>query len=321
MKKRALILVGVLISVLVACATGGSDTSEESSISDSSRPNSAIVGNEQPPSVDEPVAFTNADTTGEQPSELQQQNRLVIKDASITMQVEDAEATMESIMGLAEGGGGWVVSSSTNQYTAWNGALLTQGNITFRIPSERFNETLNQVRQLGLEVISQQISGQDVTSEYTDIQSQIRNLQVAEDQLQEIMDSTSTVTDVLTVHNRLIEVRGQIETLQGRSNYLEQASAFSTITATLVPVEPKRPDNGSKSRVDRNDSWNPSKTAEKAFDVLVTGLQISADAVIWMVICGLPFAVFGVPAWFGYRRYQRRRNIRTTVLSNPADSE
>lgn len=321
----AIVIIGlVMVGISSTFLLGGGDDSEEYSLS--SRSDAEITANEQPQNPNAPPAGAEADNQNvewspEQNPQQKQQNRLVIKDASVSLQIEDTAAALENITVMAEGMGGWVVNSSSNQYNAWNGDLLTRGSITIRIPSDQFSDVLSQVRELGLKVLSEQISGQDVTAEYTDIQSQVRNLQVAEAQLQEIMDTAVNVSDVLSVHNRLIEVRSQIETLQGRSNYLQQASAFSTIRVELSPVEPERPDEESESRVDRNDKWNPGETVENAFEVLIAGLQIGVDGLIWVAICGLPFAIIAVPSWLGYRAYQRRRKPSPTPSTeNPPNN-
>ena len=55
-----------------------------------------------------------------------------------------------------------------------------------------------------------------MTSDYTDLQSRLRNLEDAEEQLRTIMDSAFNTEDVLTVYNRLVEVREQIEVIKGQ---------------------------------------------------------------------------------------------------------
>jgi PKD repeat protein len=84
------------------------------------------------------------------------------------------------------------------------------------------------------EVTSENTSAQDVTEEYTDLNSTLTNLQATEAQLLEIMKKAVTVDDILAVQNQLTNIQGQIETTKGRMKYLEQTSATSLISVSLT---------------------------------------------------------------------------------------
>ncbi|MGQ9815785.1 MAG: DUF4349 domain-containing protein [Candidatus Roseilinea sp.] len=157
-------------------------------------------------------------------------NRVVIRNASLTLVVGDPLAQMDAVTRMAGELQGYVASSSTSKYQ--QGVRVT---ITLRVPSEQFEEALRRLRALAVEVREEEIPGQDVTAEYTDLNSRLKNLEAAEAQLREIMDNATNTEDVLAVFNELTRIRGEIEVTKGRMQFLAQSAALATINVTLLP--------------------------------------------------------------------------------------
>ena len=113
---------------------------------------------------------------------------------------------------MAEAMGGFVVSSYVYK-TAYGNEGLTadQATITVRVPADKLDEALADQGRGRREVRSENISGEDVTQQYTDLQSRLRNLDAAEAQLLDIMKGATKTEDVLAVYNQLVQVRGEIE--------------------------------------------------------------------------------------------------------------
>jgi len=229
------------------------------------------------------------------------QERLVIRNANLTLVVQDPTASVETISRMAEEMGGFIVSS--NLYKTALGAgnvTVTQGTLTIRVPADRLDEALQTIKAGALEVRSENISGEDVTQQYVDLQSRLRNLEAAEEQLQEIMGSATTTEDVMMVYNQLVQVRGEIETVKGQMQYFEQSAKLSAITLELIPDAAAQPLQIA--------GWRPQGTAKAAVEALIRALQFLADAAIWAVICVVPIGViFGLPAYFVVRAIRRRR--------------
>lgn len=216
---------------------------------------------------------------------------------------------MNDLAGLAEEMGGFVVSSGLSTLRLANGDEVPQASITFRVPAEKFQESLSQVRSMASRVNEERIQGQDVTEEYVDLQARLRNLRAAEKQLQEIMDQATRTEDVLHVYRELTNIRGEIERLQGRIRYLEQAAAMSSITVGLVPDEAAQPL--------RIGGWEPKGVVRDALQALIRTLQGLVTVVIWLIVYLLPVlvalgVVFGLPV-FGLIRLWRRRKRRVAV--------
>jgi hypothetical protein len=90
-----------------------------------------------------------------------------------------------------------------------------------------------EAKSLAAEVLRETINSRDVTEEYTDISSQLRNLEATEAQYLLILTAAEDVEDVLAVQARLRTVRGEIELLRGRMNLLNDQIDFSTVTVVL----------------------------------------------------------------------------------------
>ena len=155
--------------------------------------------------------------------------RMIVRTSDITLMVSDIPTAMDKISQLAANMQGFVVSS--NQWKD-NGALL--GTITIRVPADQFDSAMSTLRGMADEVTSENTSAQDVTQQYTDLNAQLTNLQATETQLLDIMKKAVTVDDILAVQSQLTNTEGQIESIKGQIQYLQQTSATSLISVSLT---------------------------------------------------------------------------------------
>lgn len=229
--------------------------------------------------------------------------RLVIKNADLSIVVDDPESSMSDIMAMAEEVGGFVVSSNLYHRTLESGAEVPEGNVTIRVPSARFDEALVTIKTGAGRVLSENVSGEDVTQEYTDLQSRLVNLEAAEDELQRIMEEATDTEDVLNVYNQLINIREQIEVIKGRIKYFEQSAAFSAISVGILADEAVQPLTIG--------GWQPVGIAKDAIQALINTLKVIANALIWVILFLLPvLLVLYIPFRFllaGLRWWARRR--------------
>jgi len=230
--------------------------------------------------------------------------RLVIRNANLTLVVEDPSQRARDIAMLAEEMGGFVVTSNVYQSTFGQGVLATQASITVRIPADSLDQALERIKSGAVEVRSENISGQDVTQEYTDLQSQLRNLEAAEVELREIMASLTKAEDVLRVFDDLRQVRQEIEVIKGRIQYFEQSARLSAISVELLPDVVSQP-----LKIGR---WQPEGTAKAALEALINVLRFLADAAIVIVILIAPVLfLVAIPIWLVRRLIIRRRARRS----------
>jgi hypothetical protein len=230
------------------------------------------------------------------------QERMVVKNADMSVVVKDPEKTMADISKLAQDMGGFVVSSNLYQTSTSSGKMVPQANVVIRVPAEKLDEAMKTIKSGAVEVQSENISGQDVTSQYVDLESQLKNLEAAESQLMEIMKKAEKTEDVLNVFNQLTSIRGQIESIKGQMKYFEESAALSSISVTLVAEETVQPIEIA--------GWKPQGTVRDAIQNLIFFWQDFVDFMITFVLNFIPKLltvglVFGLPVWLIVRAVRK----------------
>jgi len=216
--------------------------------------------------------------------------RVVIKNANLSIVVDDPEQRMQEITAMASELGGFVVNSNLYKNTLESGVEVPRGSITIRVPSELFDQTLDRIRQGAIDVTNDNRYGQDVTSEYTDLQSRLRNLENAEELLRQIMDEARDTEDVLTAFNQLNNITSQIEVLKGQIKYYDESAAMSAISVELIANAAVQPI--------KVGPWDITGTAKQAVEALVEALQSIAETLVWFFIYLIPvLLVLAAPVW------------------------
>ncbi len=243
--------------------------------------------------------------------------RVVIKNANMSIIVQDPASAMKTISQMADEMGGFVVASDLYKTTTSQGIEVPVANVTVRVPAEQLDQAMEDIKKLVdnpiEDVLSENVSGQDVTQEYTDLNSRLDNLKRAEAQLQEILASATKTEDVLAVFNQLKQVREEIEVLQGQINYYKEASRLSSISVNIQAKESVDP-----LTIGR---WQPVGVARDAVQALINALKFLVNALIWILIFFLPvFLVITIPAWLIIRaivRTVRKRNQNKSSRVEP----
>ena len=171
---------------------------------------------------------TTAPPGGQDWSTITPPDRLIVRNGSVTMLVDDIPAALTQISQLAGSAGGWVVSSQS-----WRSGERNLGSISFRVPVASFEGVMASLAGLAVEVTSQSTSSEDVTAEYVDLAARLKNLEATERQLLAIMERATDIADVLAVQRELTTVREDIEQAKGRLQYLENTAAMSLVTVSL----------------------------------------------------------------------------------------
>ncbi|HBX68145.1 MAG TPA: hypothetical protein DEH25_01820 [Chloroflexi bacterium] len=297
MLKKSLFALIVLALLITACGGSQMNAPEAMPAEDMS-----FAESEAGSAAPEYVTSENTNTAGIN-VEAVPVERLVIKNAELAIIATNPTQNLDEIGQMADSMGGFVVSSNLYQRTLNSGAKVPQASITVRVPVERLDEALEQIKAGAVEVENENTSGQDVTQEYTDLQSQLRNLEAAEAQLMQIMEGATKTEDVLAIYNELVYKREQIEVIKGRIQYYEQAAALSKIDVTITADEADQPLQVG--------GWQPSGIAKDAIEALISALQFLAGAGIWFVLCILPVGLLiGLPLYFVGRYTMRARKRR-----------
>ena len=196
----------------------------------------------------------------------------VIKTADLRVEVRrntlrDAVGEVTAVAGRH---GGFVLSTHVS------GAGARSGVLVVRVPAERFEVALSEIRGLGTKVLDENIAGEDVSQEFIDLEARLRNWRAQEVVLLRLMDRAQSVTDTIRVQRELQQVQLEIETIRGRLRYLQDQTTMSTISVGLreAGAVPGRPGTLAKA-------W---EQAVQTFLAIVSGAIVAAGAV-------LPFAL------------------------------
>jgi hypothetical protein len=242
-------------------------------------------------------------------------DRLVIKNATLSIAVNDPLISRDNIARMAAAMGGFVVSADMYQQSLSSGVQVPQVSMTIRVPAERLDEALTTIKgETDQPIISENASSQDVTAEYTDMNSKLINLQAAEKQLQEIMASATRTEDVLAVYSQLVLVREQIELIKGQMQYYEQSAALSSISVQLIANAAMQPISIA--------GWQPGGVAKQALQSLIHALQSLANFAIRLVILYIPvlliiFVPIALIIWGLASLVKRGRKAKKAPTSTP----
>ncbi|HEV3485589.1 MAG TPA: DUF4349 domain-containing protein [Vicinamibacterales bacterium] len=168
-----------------------------------SRSESALPVASRTASVTEPVAATAA------PS------RMIVRTATIRIIVDDTSKAVDAVTKSVEAMGGYVSGSQV-----WREGELLRARLTLRVPNEKLTPALASIRGVARRVDNETMSSEDVTQEFVDLQSQVRNLEATEVELRELLTAVRKnarkAGEVLEVHKQLTAIRGEIEQAKGR---------------------------------------------------------------------------------------------------------
>ena len=220
--------------------------------------------------------------------------RKIVKTADLGLRAENVRAASAEAQRVAARFGGSVLSSETYR---------TDGSVSadmlLSVPSPEFEAALDELRRIGEEVTTDSVRGEDVTEEFVDLQSRERNLLAAEEGLLKLYDRAEDVEDALSIQRELTGIRGQVEEVQGRIQYLQQSTASSQVSVGILPVAdpPESPP-----------AWNPALVAAKAWNDSLRVLQGLASALITALVFGwwlAPALLVAFVAWRWWARSPR----------------
>jgi hypothetical protein len=141
---------------------------------------------------------------------------LLIYTAQVGLAVFETEKSLDKVEKMAREAGGYLVVRRDNA-------------ITIRVPASRFDSVLAETMKLG-DVLERNVEVRDVTEEYYDVQTRLRNMEAVLERLQVLLEKADSVEDALKVEAELARVATDVERMKGRLKLLRELISFSTIT-------------------------------------------------------------------------------------------
>lgn len=198
------------------------------------------------------------------------EERKIVRSSRMELVVSNPAATSESIQRIAEQLSGYATGMDLQQSEQWQGA-----GVVIRVPATRFNEARGQIKKLAVRVSGEKLEASDVTREYADMESALRNHRAEEAQYLLIMRRAASVKDVLEVAEHLSDVRGEIDQAEGEFRYLSHQVDMASIEVHLRTE--------SEARV-LGIQWRPVYRFQVSFRNGVQNLVDYADGMIALVM-------------------------------------
>ncbi len=236
MKKIIMVLMVTFgfVMMLAACSNENEDQSAEYDISTESQQDSVqdggfAVEREETENVEQAQDDADSGESSEVPenTEAGQQDRKIIYTADMRVEVRDYQESLGTFQDSISDYGGYMVESAMYEETE-NGTA--SGYVTARIPQEHFNAFIEVVEDGSDRVLESNVSGQDVTEEYVDLESRLASKEVVEERLLSFMEQAEETEDLLAISDDLANVQEEIEEITGRMNYLQDKTDLATVT-------------------------------------------------------------------------------------------
>ncbi|MFC1957914.1 DUF4349 domain-containing protein [Chloroflexota bacterium] len=283
--KRLMVIMGLLLVVglLSVSCSGARSTSESVAWEKGMEVPAPMSPVEETPPRESIIGEGLADATS------LATKRMIVRNGDMSLVVESVVDTRDEIGRLAVRLDGYVVSSWTSGEEE-----KMRASIQIRVPDEKFEQTLVELRKLAVRVDSEGTNSQDVTEEYTDLAARLKNAEATEAQYLVLLDKAEDVEDIIRVYDSLNRVQREIEQIKGRIQYLERTSSMSLITVQLRPAATAKP----LVPVE----WSALETLKSA----IRGIVIFGQ---WLVTIGI-WLLLLLPVWgtvLGVIYWRRRR--------------
>jgi hypothetical protein len=217
----------------------------------------------------------------------------VIRNASLSIYVENVSKSIAELEKLAAGLGGFVQSSSIWEVRT----SVRNGSASMRIPESKFTEAVEGAKSLAIQIESEQTNSQDVTAEYVDLKARLGAAEAEEMQYLQILQRAYQISDVLQVTQQLGNVRSRIESLKGQIQLMENQTDYSTVTVSLKEEVPLSPIVA---------KWRPLQHVVDAWRTLVATLKGLVSVLIWLVVYIVPLAILVYAVWRAIKAVRRR---------------
>lgn len=201
-------------------------------------------------------------------------DRKIIKEGSAYVETKDFDHSMSVIDQMIAQSGGFTEKKNIRG-NSYNADDLRFATIVFRVPAQHFESIMENMGTVGVVTYSN-TSGTDITDQYIDSETRLRNLKVQEDTLLDILARAEKLEDVITLEARISDVRYQIETIENQLKNYDRLVQYSRITVELAEVvEPTQ-----KTPVARTLGARMSTAFRSAIDSFVDELE---NFVVWLV--------------------------------------
>lgn len=177
--------------------------------------------------------------------------RKVIRTGYVNLSVGDVSKTKNHIKNICAEYNAYVSSETQSNYPD-----RLEYNQVIRIPAAHFDRALVKIEALATRVENKNIETSDVTEEFIDKEARIKTKNELENRYREILKQAKDVSDILSIEAQLNHVRSDIESMEGRLQYLKNQVDFSTLTLSFYEPVGAESALGAKTITAFANGWN-----------------------------------------------------------------
>lgn len=170
-------------------------------------------------------------------------SKKIIKEGDIRFETGNLKATKEKIINALKSFGGYVAEENETNNGDNN---RKEYNLKIRVPSKNFDGFLGALSASADRIDTKNIRIRDVTTEYIDITTQLKNKNLLEKRYQELLAKATKTSDLLQIENKLTEIRSDIESTQGQLNYLNKQVSYSSLDITFYTKQSGQVNSGNE---------------------------------------------------------------------------
>ncbi|WP_394190158.1 DUF4349 domain-containing protein [Paenisporosarcina quisquiliarum] len=307
MKKKMLGLLFLAIMLVLSACSASDEMSESKNSYDEDmgdmESTNEIATEEAENVASDSIQTSNSDDSAEVSTEgaVVETNRMIIHQASLSVNVKELDKAQANIEQKVAQYGGYIVESNVYQ----EDDQTSSGNMVVRIPEKHFEKFLADAEGQAAKVLERNVTGQDVTEQYVDLQSRVKSKRAVEERLLSFMSKAQKTEDLLKISADLAKVQEEIEVMVGKMKYLENQTSFSTVELLMYENKVVVPEIESKEL----NTWEKTKKqlANSTNSLLATG-----SALIIFFIGNLPvlliLALIGLGVYWFVRK--RLRHVK-----------
>lgn len=217
-------------------------------------------------------------------------NRMVVRESTLSLLVKDVTQTQSQIIKIAQNLGGYMVSTDLS-----NPQDAPSSTVVLRIPAKDMDNALKMFKDLSVKIVSESLSGEDVTDQYVDNQSRLDTLLRTKAKFDDMLTKASTVQDTLNVQREIINLQAQIDSVKGSQQYLEKTSQMAKLTIYLSTDEIALPYAPSQT-------WRPDVIFKLAVRSMIETARNIGSLIIWLGV----YSVIWVPILVIYIIYRKK---------------
>jgi anti-sigma factor (TIGR02949 family) len=223
-------------------------------------------------------------------------SRKITKNATVSLEVEDVNVCYDKVFKLVKEAKGFIESSDETVFTDDTKRI----NLVLKVREDKFESVISQIKEFG-KVTALRIDSKDVTDQYYDLKARLKNLEIEEQKLQDIMNKAPTVKEMLEVESEINRIRSEIESMKEQLKVWENLTSLGTINLSIKEV----------SRIEKSSTLGSfreiGREAKQAFVNNVNFLIFFIKKLIIILVIILPYIVLVLIGYKVYIYIKKRR--------------